>query len=294
MSGAGRTAVRIFFVSASFLCICVGAGAGVATHAGTDVGGGGGAGARAGNDGRAASAAGGEYLYRIEMVQAAPGKIVELTEMYRAQAAAIEAGGDAAPFWMRHSQGDHWDLLLLYPMKSYVDFYSADRVSRRQKVESGAAAADAARRIQQNIAWQEDEFVRGPALEAVKGAFASGQYYHLEMLRALPGKQADLYKEREMESAYSKSLGRPGLFVFVRDAGAEWDVVSIDFYRDLQDYAGCVRGGTCESVSKEKQLEAAHAAGFTAPEQIGPYLRSVIASHHDTLAVAIAPPAGNK
>jgi hypothetical protein len=237
----------------------------------------------------AKAAASEDYLYRAEMVRAAPGKIVELIDLYKAQAAIAEAGGDAVPFWMRHSQGDQWDLLLLYPMKSYTDYYSAERVTRRKKAE--ASAPDLAKRIQQDISWQEDVFVYGPAIEAVSAAFADADFYHVEMLHALPGRQADLYHEREMESAYAKAIGRPELFIFVRDQGAAWDVISIDLYRDLQHYAGCTRGGTCDAVPPEKQLAAARAAGFTDANQIGPYLRSVIAYHHDTLAVAVTPAA---
>jgi hypothetical protein len=227
------------------------------------------------------------YLYRLETVQAAPGKIVELTDLYKTRAAMIEAGGDPAPFWMRHSQGDRWDLLLLYPMGSYTDYYSADRVNRRNKAE--ASAPDLAKRIQQDVAWQEDTFLYGPALNAIKAAFADARFYHVEMLRALPGKQAGLRQEREMENAYQKSLGRPEIFIFVRDQGAAWDIVSIDFYRDLQHYAGCAPNGSCVVAPADQQLAAARAAGYTDPGQIGPYLRSIIAYHHDTLGVAVSP-----
>lgn len=102
------------------------------------------------------------------------------------------------------------------------------------------AAANLAGRIRQDIAWQEDVFVYGPALDAVKAAFANAGFFHVEMLRALPGRPADLHKEREMESAYQKALHRPELFLFVRDHGAAWDILSIDFYRDLKQYAESV------------------------------------------------------
>src|SRR5215510_6314611 len=69
----------------------------------------------------------------------------------------------------------------------------------------------------------EDLFLYGPQLEALKGAFAAARFYHIEMLHALPGRQADLVKEREMESAYNQALGRPELFIFTRDVGAHFD-----------------------------------------------------------------------
>lgn len=228
-----------------------------------------------------AGAASGTYIYRIQLVQAAPGKMVELVDLYGKQAAVLTAAGDETPFIMRHSQGDHWDLMLIYPMVSYSEYYKPERVTQRQKVWESAPRL--AGQIQQDIAWQQDLFVYGAPLEPLKAAFAGAHFYHIEMIRALPGKQAELFKEREMESAYSKYLGRPELFIFVRDQGAPWDVVSIDFYRDIKHYAEAA------DIPVEKQQAAARAAGFERAEQIGPYFRTVLADHHDTLAVAVQP-----
>jgi len=226
-----------------------------------------------------AFAAEGNYLYRAEMVQAAPGKFAELVDLYAKQASLAKQTGDAPPFVMRHSQGDRWDLLLIYPMGSYGEYYSADRTAKRRNAE----AESTSRQIQQDIAWREDLFLYGPQLEALKTAFGNAGFYHIEMLHAFAGKQADLVKEREMESAYNQALGRPELFIFTRDAGAHFDVLSIDFYRDLKHYAESA------DIPAEKQQAAARAAGYAAPEQIGPFLRTIIADHHDTLAVSLTP-----
>src|SRR5947209_18249434 len=86
----------------------------------------------------AASAANQTYLYRTELIQAAPGKLLELIWLLQARAAALETAGDAAPFCMRHSQGDHWDLMLLYPLDSYGEYYSSNRIAKRGKAEGGA------------------------------------------------------------------------------------------------------------------------------------------------------------
>ena len=222
----------------------------------------------------------GNYLYRAEMVQAAPGKFTELVDLYARQASLSKLTGDAPAFVMRHSQGDRWDLLLIYPMGSYGEYYSPERIAKRKNTEADSTS----RQIQQNVAWHEDLFLYGPSLDALKSAFARAAFYHVEMLHALAGRQADLVKEREMESAYNQALGRPELFIFLRDAGAHFDVLSIDFYRDLKHYAESV------DIPAEKQQAAARTAGYTAPEQIGPFLRSIIADHHDTLAVSVNPP----
>jgi len=50
---------------------------------------------------------------------------------------------------------------------------------------------------------------------------------------------------------------------------------------DLKHYAQAA------DVSQKDQDAAAKAAGFESSNQIGPYLRTLISLHHDTLAVAV-------
>lgn len=225
-----------------------------------------------------ASPADNSYLYKVTLVQAAPGKLPDLIDLYKVQAAALQAAGEEAPLWMRHSQGDHWDLMILYPMGTYAAFYQAGRISRRRQADPAGKLAG---KISENIAWQEDLFSYGPPLADLRKAFANGAFFHVEMFVALPGKFADLYKEREMESAYAKSLKEPENFIFVRDQGAAWDIFTIGIFRDLKHYAESA------DVPAKDQEAAAKAAGFEAPSQIGPYLRRFIREHHDTLAVAV-------
>ena len=215
------------------------------------------------------------YLYDVRLVQAAPGKLLELIDLYKARMPAYQASGDEPPFWMRHSQGDRWDLMLLFPMFSYAEYYQRDRIERRKKADSGSE------RIDQCIAWQEDVFAYGPPLADLKKAFDGAGFFHVEMFQSLAGKQAELYREREMENAYLRTLKQPENLIFVRDRGAAWDNFTIGFYRDLKHYAE----GT--DASTKQQEEAARAAGFEDARHIGPYLRTLISAHHDTLAVAI-------
>jgi hypothetical protein len=215
------------------------------------------------------------YLYDTRLVQAAPGKLLELIELYKARAPLYQPAGDEPPFWMRHSQGDRWDLMLLFPMSSYSEYYRPDRVEKRKKAEAGA------RPLSECIAWQEDVFVYGPPLEELKKAFTGAGFFHIEMFQSLAGKQAELYKQREMENAYLRILKEPDNLIFVRDRGAAWDLFTIGFYRDLKHYAESA------DVPQKQQEEAAKAAGFEDARHIGPYLRTLISIHHDTLAVAI-------
>ena len=180
---------------------------------------------------------------------------------------------------MRHSQGDRWDLLLLFPMGSWGEYYAADRIARRQK--AGQAAISELLRLSGDVAWTEDVFVYGPPLAETRAALAPAGYFHVEMFESLPGMENSLYRQREMENAYSKALDLPQNLIFVRAAGAAWDLFTIGAYRDLKHYAESA------DVPEAKQEAAAKAAGFDGVKAIGPYLRTLISLHHDTLATAI-------
>ena len=78
-----------------------------------------------------------------------------------------------------------------------------------------------------------------------------------------------------------KALGRPQNLIFVRDQGGSWDLFTIGFYRDLKHYAESA------DIPETAQDAAARAAGFESAGRIGPFLRTLISTHHDTLAVAI-------
>ena len=217
----------------------------------------------------------GRYLYRASLVQAAPGKLVELIDLYKAKFAREQKLGEPATFWMRHSQGDRWDLLLLAPMGSYSEYFGTEHVRRL-----GGNAAPEADAMAGDIAWQEDVFVYGPPLPEVRKAFDGAGFFHVEMFVSLPGRQAELKHERDMENAYASAIGQPRNMIFVRDQGAAWDLFTIGCFRDLKHYAE----GPAAGVDTEA---AAKAAGFESAAAIGPYLRRFISLHHDTLAVAV-------
>jgi len=219
------------------------------------------------------------YLYRATLVQAAPGKLLELIEAYKTFFPILSAGGDEPPLWMRHSQGDRWDLLLLFPMESQSEFFRPERVARRRK--EAASTASAITRLRDLTAWQEDVFVEGPPWAELKARAGKASFFHVEMFEALSGQRANLLREREMENAYSKRLGRPENAIFTRESGAAWDLFTVGFYRDLKHYAESA------DIPESAQEEAAKAAGFDSSRAIGPYLRSFIRLHHDTLAVAV-------
>lgn len=217
-------------------------------------------------------------LYRATLLQAAPGRLLELIEFCKTKAELDRKAGDQPALWMRHSQGDQWDLLLLFPMESYAEYYQPGRILVREEADRAARRLTT---LMPLVAWREDVLVYGPPLDELRKAFATGTFYHVEMMQALPGRLADLRKEREMENVYQKALKRPENFIFVRDLGAAWDIFTIGVYRDLKHYAESV------DIPIKLQEEAAKKAGFESASAIGPYLRTLIRTHHDTLATAV-------
>lgn len=206
------------------------------------------------------------HLYRVLMLRAAPGELLTVIDLYRQHLPAYDAAHQPRPFIMRHSQGDQWDLLLLFPL-------TADRVT----------AGDEAfvTQVEPHVAWREEVFAAGPPLAVVTAALSSGDFYHIEMHIALPGKQTALKREREMENAFERFLGRPEDQIFTRVAGAAWDIVTIGTFRDIKHYAESA------DIPAVRQDSAARAAGYTSADAIGPYLRTLISTHHDTLARAV-------
>ena len=221
-----------------------------------------------------------DYLYKTVLLRAAPGKLLNLLELYKNRMSFYDAAGDEKPFMMRHSQGDQWDLLLLFPIKNYRDYYSTGRIESRE-MAAQKIQVDFERKFKEYVAWHEEVFVFGATLEEVKKAFAGMRFFHVEMFIALPGKHDELFEQRQMENSYLERLGRPQNLIFTHDQGAAWDIFTIGCYRDLKHFAESA------DISEEKEEEAARHAGFEAANRIGIYLRTLIHQHHDTLAVAV-------
>jgi len=198
----------------------------------------------------------GDHRYRMTLVRAAPGRLVDMIESVKARTAGSGA------FLFRHSQGDQWDLLVLVP-----DGRSA--ASPRNELADPAL-----------VAWRQDETVVGPDLAARSG-FAEAGLYHFEMFVALAGKRDELLREREMENVYLAEVGRPVNAIFVREFGAEWDSFTIGAYKSWTHFAERDR------ITPEQTAAAARKAGFESDAHIGPYMRSLIALHHDTLTTPV-------
>lgn len=224
---------------------------------------------------------GGDYLYRVTKLRAAPGKLADLLDNYAALKTSgyYKDSGDAAPFIMRHSQGDQWDLLVIQPMEGWHTHYASRRGDLRPKADEKAKDLLAARGGL--VAFSEDLFAYGPDIKDVAAAFAANGFFHIEMFEALPGRHGDLYVEREMENAYLAATGQRENMIFWVEAGGDTDVFTIGFHPDFEAFA------KPSPASNEEKEAAAKAAGFKDRADISFYLRSLISGHHDTLATKV-------
>ena len=224
----------------------------------------------------------GDYLYRVTMLRAAPGEFNQLIEALDAQTILATQAGDAAPFRIRHSQGDQWDFMLIYPMESRAAYHSADRTARRAPVWNSAEGRRLTARLEEVTAWHEDWFATSAPLTEMTRRFEGMGLFHIEMFAGLPGMRAELLEQRRMENRYYAHLNRQLNVIFEHESGPNWDSMTIGFHPDLAAFAA---GGSAHSA--QEQEEAARVAGFESTSTIGPYLRSLLSYHRDTLGVPI-------
>ena len=229
----------------------------------------------------------GTYLYRFSMLQAAPGRLVELIDFLKSRATALAAGGDQLPYIVRHSQGDHWDLLVVYPLGSLAEYYGRDREAARAAAggATGLAPVVFAPAFRSMLAWHEDLFVLGPPVDAFRAHVDGAGLAHFEMMQALPGRYEQLVEERRMENAFNRGRGRGETLIFTHELGAAWDVVTLGVYRNWREYA------ESDTIPAEVAQEAARKAGFASAEAVGPYMRTLISTHRDTLGPPVTIPA---
>ena len=230
-----------------------------------------------------------ETTYRVELVRAAPGQLLELIELYETRMPYYDAAGERRPAIIRHSQGDHWDLMVIAPIGSIEEYFAPARIERRREASArmagrgGMSSEEFARARQSLVAWREETFFEGPPFEDLAPRFRDAGLFHVEMFIALPGKLDALLEQRRMENAYLGMIGRDHNAIFRKRMGGAWDVMTIGLYRDLPHFAA---GG---SATADQEEIAAKAAGFRGAGYIGSYLRSLILRHNDTLAVPVRP-----
>jgi hypothetical protein len=193
--------------------------------------------------------------YQITLLRAAPGELGDLLEHVKTQ--KKEAQGDM--IIMRHSQGDHWDLMILAPFKApemydygnWVDF--------------------------QHDFMAESET---PWSELLEKDSNSG-LYHVEMFRAAKGLEEELLEQRRMENVWYNEIGKGENVIFTTTFGSDVDNFTVGFYKDMIHFA------TEPDLSAEEINTAAKKAGFESSSTVGLYLREFLVGHNDTIATKV-------
>jgi hypothetical protein len=211
-------------------------------------------------------------LYRVTTIRAAPGQWVALKALIEGQGepGSVAANGRTAPYRLRHSQGDHWDFMLIQPMTGLQAYFADPNLSVESSFRSDVAAlAD----------FSEDWIVSGPGHTALADSFTGAGLYHVEMFRARAGMWDALIDQRQRENGFLADINEPTNAIFVGRFGADWDTMTIGFHASLASYAA---GGGSSDAEADR---AARANGFEGTGSIAPFLRTMLVGHNDTLAV---------
>jgi len=224
-----------------------------------------------------------DTVYRTVLLRAAPGSLDALLDLYVSRRSVYEQAGIEQPVLMRHSQGDQWDLMALFPIGSMTSYFGEDRALRLDRAGRMAGLSEEAFQdsLRNLVAFREEVFVEGPPLDVLREHAADAGLYHIEMFVAVAGRYEDLVEQRRMENAYYHSTNRDGNLIFVRLAGAQWDVFTVGFYEDMQEFAAD------PNLPRDELEQAAVDAGFESRSTIGTYLRELMHHHNDTLAVPV-------
>ena len=196
-------------------------------------------------------------LYQVSLLRAHPGEMSSLIEDVRQE----REHRDGDMVIMRHSQGDHWDLMLLSPAPK-----------NPLSVHSYGGRVD----------FQHD-FLATSTMDwpRIKKLSADAGLFHVEMFRAARGQHDSLLRQRSMENEYLVATGRRANSIFETVIGSDVDLFTVGFYDDLQQFAA-------EPELEESEFEnAAKKAGFQSRSDIGFYLRRFLVGHQDTLATRI-------
>jgi hypothetical protein len=195
--------------------------------------------------------------FRVTTLRAAPGKLAPLIE----QVKTYRGEQRGRVILMRHSQGDHWDLMMLEPA-------GANRVEQ----PDFSAIAN----------FQHTFFAEsGTSFKGLSHQAEAAGLYHIEMFQALAGKREALIDQRTRENIYLADTGQPVNAVFITLVGSDVDVFTLGFHKDWAAFAAG------PAVTDEEAELAAREAGFKGREDIGLHLRSLLTAHRDTLAVPV-------
>lgn len=197
------------------------------------------------------------HYYQITLLRAHPGELPDLINKVKADKSSLKGN----MLIMRHSQGDHWDLMLLAPTstelskplsyQSLVDFQHDFLVSSR-------------------FNWKK-----------IQNLSADSGLFHIEMFHAARGQYQALLKQRHMENQYLLATSRQANLIFETHFGSDVDLFTLGFYKNMQAFAA--EPNLADNIFEK----AAKDAGFKSRADIGFYLRQFLVTHQDTLATRV-------
>lgn len=204
----------------------------------------------------------------VTQYRAAPGKFPALLELVTTtEWNAFEEG---MPILMRHSQGNHWDLMLMGRHKQCIVDTCAAPAIEFDKAAKKLVDFELSFSARTDTSW--------PQLQLMA---ADAGMYHIEMFQAGAGKHAALMRQRIIENDYLARTGQLTNVIFEVTMGSDIDIFTIGFHESLSSYAA--QG----PENAEAAEAAAIAAGFKNRADISFHLRELIVGHHDTLAVPV-------
>lgn len=198
-----------------------------------------------------------ENYYQVSLLRAAPGHMPELIELVKAQ--KTQSKGEM--LIMRHSQGDHWDLMLMLPS----DGRANSPISYQSKVD-----------------FQHDFLVSSHYdWHSLQRLSKGANLFHVEMFQAAMGLYDELLEERVMENNYLVATQRNANLIFETVFGSDVDLFTLGIYPDMPAFAAE------PELTSETFEKAAKVAGFKSRSDIGFHLRRFLVGHQDTLATQI-------
>ena len=203
--------------------------------------------------------------YWVTQLRAAPGKFPALLELIKKT--DWKAIDGSTPIMMRHSQGNHWDVMLLGKHRENCSTACIEATATFEKQVRDLADSEVSFLATSESNWSDLQ----------KEAAGKG-LYHIEMFNAAAGKHEALLRQRKIENKYLGLTGQVENAIFQVTFGTDVDIFTIGFHDSLSSFAV---GGPESPEAGEK---AAVEAGFKNRADISFHLRELIVSHHDTLA----------
>ncbi|MCK0068646.1 hypothetical protein [Kordiimonas laminariae] len=203
--------------------------------------------------------------YWVTQLRAAPGKFPALLELIKKT--DWQAIDGSTPLMMRHSQGNHWDVMLLGKHLENCATACIEATATFEKQVRDLVDSEVSFLATSEASWDDLQ----------KEASGKG-LYHIEMFNAAAGKHEALLRQRKIENKYLGLTGQVENAIFQVTFGTDVDIFTIGFHDSLSSFAA---GGPESAEAGEK---AAVDAGFKNRADISFHLRELIVNHHDTLA----------